>query len=112
MKNEDDDWYWGEQMIACFEDLRGELAQHHPPVVDREIMPQFSGRPEDMFLWFICERGIDVPKLKSIEGLLKSRIQGCMEIRGFPTSAVNSLQVGSTSLEDIEEGGGRFYYFR
>jgi len=112
MKNDDDNWYWGKQMVACFDDLRKEFGVHHPPVVDREIMPQFSGSPDDMFLWFICEKADDVQRLKSNEGPLKSRIQDRMKIRGFPNSATDSLQVGSTSLEDIEEGGGRFYYFR
>jgi hypothetical protein len=112
MKKNDDRWYWGKQMIGCFEDLRAELSKHQPPVVDSEIIPAFSGSPAAMVVWFICESAGDVQKLKSTEDLLRSRIQARMETRGFPPSAVSSLRVASTSLEDIEKGGGRFYYFR
>ncbi len=107
-----DPWHWGKQMIACLDDLRIELQKHQPPVVDWEIMPSFTGSADDIFVWFICDTTADVEGLKATEDSLKAKIQDCMKAHKFPASAVSSLQVGSTSLEDIEKGGGRFYFFR
>lgn len=113
MKEQDDDhWFWGKQMIACLDDLKVELDRHQPPVVDREIMPALDGTPDDMFVWFICEKAMDVETLKTAESPLKSLLKDRMKERGFPGSSISSLRVGSTSLEDIENGGGRFYFFR
>jgi hypothetical protein len=109
---DDDDWYWGNRLAACFEDLRAEFAGHHPPVVDCEVVPDFSGIRDGMVIWLICERKVDVELLKVAESALKQRLVHRMQARKFPESAVASLQVMYTSLEDIELGGGRFRYFR
>jgi hypothetical protein len=100
------------ELVACFDDLRSVFAARLPAIVDREIMPQFDGRPDDMFIWFICERAADVPLAETQRLELQAAVQERMTTRGFPKQAVESLRCGVTSLEDIDAGGGRFYYFR
>jgi hypothetical protein len=75
-------------------------------------MPHFDGRPDDMFIWFICERAADVPLAEAQRLELQAAFQQRMSARGFPKQAVDTLRSGVTSLEDIEAGGGRFYFFR
>jgi hypothetical protein len=107
-----DHFRWGMELVACFDDLRPAFARRCPPIVDREIMPHVGGRPDDLFIWFICERALDVPLAQSQRLELQAAIQERMTAHGFPEEAVDTLQSGVTSLEDIEAGGGRFYYFR
>jgi hypothetical protein len=112
MRPKDDHFCWGTELVACFDELRPAFARRSPPIVDREIMPHLDGRPDDIFIWFICERAADVTLAEAHRRELQAAIQERMVAHGFPKHAVDTLQSGVTSLEDIEVGGGRFYYFR
>jgi hypothetical protein len=103
---------WGTELVACFDDLRPHFGVRSPPIVDREVVPHFDGRPDDMFIWFICERAVDVAPAEAQRLELQAAVQERMTAGGFPKQAVDSLRSGVTSLEDINAGGGRFYYFR
>ena len=78
-----------------------------------EVIPHFDGRPDDMFVWLICSTK-EAKALFSTETsilaahLLSEEMTRC----GFPQSAVHTLKMGVTSQPEIEEGGGRFYFFR
>lgn len=106
------DRHWGNQMLACFDDLRPDLAKHEPPVIDREVIPSFSGDPDGIVIWLICDCSEDVVLLEAAKPALTTLLQERMGHRGFPASAIESLLVSMTSLQDIESGGGRFYFFR
>src|SRR5262245_58565660 len=102
MQHQDDHFRWGMELVACFDDLRSVFAARSPAIVDREIMPHFDGRPNDMFIWFICERAADVPLAEAQRLEIQAAVQERMSARGFPKQAVDTLHSGVTSLEDIE----------
>jgi hypothetical protein len=112
MRQQDDHFRWGMELVACFDDLRPVFAPCSPSIVVREIMPPCDGRPDDMFIWFLCERAADVPLAEVHRLKIHAAILARMTGRGFPKEAVDTLQSGVTSLEDIEVSGSRFYYFR
>jgi hypothetical protein len=78
-----DHWFWGNQVVACIDDLRYELEEHQPRIVDREIIPSFTGSPDGISVWLIGEKAADLEKLKIAQGTLKARIKECMKARGF-----------------------------
>jgi hypothetical protein len=108
----DDHWKWGKTMLACVTALRAN--QTAPCVfIDQELIPHLDGRPDDMFVWFICRTSADkeafrCSQLAPISDALKERMAGA----GFPDYAIASLRTDVTSKEDIEAGGGRFGFFR
>lgn len=112
MRPENDQFRWGMELVACFEDLRTSFSARSPAVVDCEIIPNFDGRPAEMVIWFICQRAIEVPLAEGQKDQLQTEVQKRMIARGFPKRAVQTLLSAVTSLEDIEAGGGRFYFFR
>ncbi len=105
-------WHWGKKMLACFDELRADFAQHKPPIIDREDIPSFSGDPDGMVIWIICKHSDGVNQLETDKPALTTLLQERMGHRGFPPAAIESLFVSVTSLQDIESGGGRFYFFR
>ena len=107
-----DTWRWGKSLVACFDELRQQLAEHQPPVVDREVIPSFTGTPDKLVLWLICAKKSQVPKLKRQAADLRALFTEAMARHEFPQSARDALWLGFTSLEHIEEGGGRFAFFR
>ena len=107
-----DTWRWGKALLACFDDLKTILAARNPAVLDREVIPDFSGTANGLGLWLICARSSDVPRLSAQEEALRALVTDAMAHRGFSREAQDSLRVYFTSREDIEAGGGRFYYFR
>jgi hypothetical protein len=112
VKAGEDPWKWGKEMLAIFEELRPELLRLSPPVIDCEVLPPFSGSPDGMFLHFICEHSRDVAQMKTNASAPVTSVKSAMVTHGFPASAVNTLKVFFTSLEDIQKGGGRFAFFR
>ena|ERR1019366_7734713 len=108
----EDHFRWGVLLIECLKAISSALPTE-VEVVDYEVMPHFDGRPDDMFVWFICST-------KEAKGLFNRDVRVLAlnllheEIarRGFPRNAVDSLKMDVTSKIDIEEGGGRFYFFR
>jgi hypothetical protein len=109
---EDDRWRWGKLLVACFDNLLPILARRDPPVVDREIIPDFGGGPDGLSIWLICSNRNEVSRLSVQNDELRTLFVDAMLSRGFPKAACESLRVLFTSNEDIEAGGGRFYFFR
>jgi hypothetical protein len=109
---ERDTWRWGKALVACFDELRPQLLQQRPAVVDREIIPDFGGSPDKLFLWLICAKKSDVPALERQADNLRVLFTEAMARHGFPQSARDTLWIGFTSQEHIEQGGGRFAFFR
>jgi hypothetical protein len=107
-----DRWRWGKALLSCYDDLKADLAARDPAVLDREVIPNFDGSANGLFLWLICARSSDVPRLSAQEGELRVLVTTAMARRGFSREAQDSLGLNFTSREDIEAGGGRFYYFR
>ena len=99
-------------MVACFDELAPRFAASHPSIVDKEVIPPFTGEPGDNWIHLICERADDVAAAKEREPVFREWLTGCLASRGYPANSLPSLKLSFTSLEDIEAGGGRFYYFR
>ncbi len=76
-------------------------------------MPRLDGQPDDMFVWFICRTRPDKEMFRDAE--LRSKTNALKESTaraGFPDQAIASRRTNVTSMEDIEDGGGRFLSFR
>ena len=98
METSKDHFHWGETLTACFDDVREAFAVRSPPIVDVEVIPHFDGRPDDMFIWFICRRAAEVSSAAAQEGELHDAIRARMAVRGFPQGAMDSLD----ALSDAE----------
>jgi hypothetical protein len=109
---DDDRWRWGKLLMACFDHLQPILARRDPPVLDREIIPDFVGGPDGLSIWLICSNSNEVSRLSLQHDELRTLFADAMSSHGFPKLACESLRVLFTSHEDIEAGGGRFYFFR
>jgi hypothetical protein len=108
----EDRWKWGNAMLNCVADLRARQTSSCA-FVDEEVMPRFDGRPDDMFVWFICRTRTDKEAFRKSELRRTTKaLKECMGRAGFPDDAVASLSTDVTSKEDIEDGGGRFRFFR
>jgi hypothetical protein len=103
---------WGLLLIECLKAILP-LLPAEVEAVDYEVIPNFDGRADDLFVWFICST-------KEAKGLFNRDLRALaltllheeMARRGFPQNAVDTLKLDVTSKPDIEEGGGRFYFFR
>lgn len=81
--------------------------------VDEEVMPHFDGRPDDIFVWLICRTRTEKEAFRKSElTRTTNALKESMGRAGFPDYAVASLSTDVTSTEDIEDGGGRFSFFR
>lgn len=80
------------------------------PFVAQEVIPNFDGTPNGISAWFICEH-YDARKRfdarAAAEALRKTLLSA-----GFPEDGVETLQIRVTSETEIQEGGGRFHFFR
>jgi hypothetical protein len=110
---EGDRWKWGKLMVACVDALRVAQTDAECPFVDHEVIPPFTGSPDGVGVWFICstkkkrERFEESELSRQTEALKRK-----MSEVGFPPTAITTVDVSATSLEEIEEKGGRFAYFR
>jgi hypothetical protein len=109
---DDDRWRWGKLLMACFDNLEPILARRDPPVVDRENIPDFGGGKNALSIWLICSNSSEVSRLSVQHDELRTLFVDAMSSRGFPKASCESLRVLFTSHEEIEAGGGRFYFFR
>lgn len=107
-----DTWRWGNDLVACFDELKPELGASQPAVIDSEIIPDFSGSPDGLVLWLICDRKRDVGSLEAQAENFRALFAAAMRRHQFPQSAIDSLRLGFTSQEQITNRGGRFAYFR
>ena len=104
---------WVNVMSACLDSLKKEQDGSSYPIVDSELIADFSGSTENMFVWFICRTRVDKGIFRNIAlqettNALKIR----MSKASIPREAVSSLKTDVTSEEDIKKGGGRFSFFR
>src|SRR5688572_18210353 len=58
------DFKWGNLIVACAHRLRdsGGLAI---PIRDCEVMPPFSGSPDGIFVWFICDTALTKDRFRA-----------------------------------------------
>jgi hypothetical protein len=104
---------WGVLVVDCLKDLRKRTGFIAVPFNDYEVLPSFDGRPDDIFVWFICETKTDANRfressLPDATDALKTELSA----RGFPQAALASMKSDCVSAQEIEAGGGRFFYFR
>jgi hypothetical protein len=109
---DDERWKWGKAFVACYEQLKPDLAAVPPKVTDAEIIPSFTGSPDGIACWLICEKARDVSVLRQRAPHFRELFAATMKAKGFPDSAIESFQLDFTSEQDIKDGGGRFAYFR
>jgi hypothetical protein len=83
-------------------------------VADVEVIPDLTGAPEGMFIWFIFGTTEEADRAKRPDdaGRLIERARTELNAAGFPVEALPTVEFDSTSLPEIEAGGGRFYFFR
>jgi hypothetical protein len=62
-------------------------------------------------IWLTCSNSNEVSRPSAQNDELRALFVDAMLTRGFPKAACESLRVLFTSHEDIEAGGGRFYFF-
>lgn len=83
-------------------------------LVDAEVIPDFSGRPEQMSAWliFATRERAQAAKATARRAALEARARELLVAAGFPDDALASFRLDVTSEPEIEEGGGRFSFFR
>jgi hypothetical protein len=112
-KVSDDRSKWVKVMTECLASVERERATSPCPVVDHELIASLAGSPDGMFVWCICRTDEEKRLFQDTE---QSRFLAALKKRmieaGFPGSAVTSVQTRVVSQEEVEAGGGRFYFFR
>ncbi len=103
---------WLRLAVACFDELIMSRPNWSPPIVDSEFIGNLDGNPVNMSLWLICAHRGDVESLRASAPEFLDLYRELLLSRDFPPEAAETLRMDATSLEDIEAGGGRFYYFR
>ncbi|HVU15276.1 MAG TPA: hypothetical protein VHD32_00010 [Candidatus Didemnitutus sp.] len=109
----DDPAKWVKAMATCLAEAEQDQLGSPCPVVDHELIASFSGSPDDMCVWFVCRTDeekqlfADTERSRFVSGLRRKMIAA-----GFPDSAVATLTTKLTSREEVDAGGGRFYFFR
>jgi hypothetical protein len=103
---------WGSLLVGCLRELR-ESRPTAVPFVDWEVVPRLDERPDGAFVWFICKTSTLRDRFR-LKGLPEAtdRLRTIAVEKGFPADAAATIRTDATSLEDIEAGGGRFYFFR
>ena len=81
--------------------------------VDCKIIPPFGGRPDGIFVWFICDSITTRDRFRA-DALSDAtgRLRALAVEAGFPAASAETLRTDVTSNEEIESGGGRFRFFR
>jgi hypothetical protein len=106
------DFRWGTLIVASVRRLR-DSGVCAVPFVDYEVIPPFDGSPDGIFVWFICEAAVTKDLFMATELLNATRrLQSIAVEDGFPKSAAQTLRTAVTSKTEIEQGGGRFNFFR
>jgi len=97
---------WALLVVDCMKQLRAQGF----PFVDQQVMPNFDGTPNKMFVWFICEHYYAGQRfdVQAATAALKNKLRDA----GFPQDGIETLRTGVTSQTEIQAGGGRFYFFR
>ena len=80
--------------------------------VDVEVIPNFDGRAERLQAWLIFASPEEALDANEKSGAVLSRATDLLASAGFPPDALGSFVLRHTSTQEIEQGGGRFAYFR
>jgi hypothetical protein len=106
------DFRWGTLIVASVRRLRDSGACA-VPFVDFEVIPPLDGSPDGIFVWFICEHAVSKDLFNATELLNVTRRLKVIAVGdGFPKAAAETLRSAVTSKPEIEQGGGRFNFFR
>ena len=83
-------------------------------IVDVEILPDLTGDPNGMcgYLIFASRAEMRLARKPGTARPIESKIRSALTGAGFPSAAVASFQVKTTSLPEINAVGGRFNFFR
>lgn len=79
---------------------------------DVEVIPTFSGEPDRMEAWLIYADRARASQAHRVVGALRERAAEVLAQAGFPGDALRSFRLNLTSIDDIEERGGRRAFFR
>ncbi len=60
------DFKWARTMIDCVKALRVVTDDLPVQYVDWQVIPNLNGSPEDMIVWFICDKKINKDNFKKI----------------------------------------------
>ena len=106
------DFKWAHLIVACTKRLRDSMVCP-VPFVDCQIIPPLTGDPDNIGVWFICDTILEKERFR-FEALsfATERLRMMAVEDGFPTASAETLRSDVTSEEDIQRGGGRFYFFR
>jgi hypothetical protein len=80
--------------------------------VDVEVIPNFDGGAERLQAWLIFASPDEALDANEKSGAVLSRATELLAGAGFPADELRSFVLRNTSTKEIEEGGGRFAYFR
>jgi len=96
-----------EALMPAFGGLR-------PPVVSFRHVGPLDPTPDDRTIWFVVpdRAALRRAEAEGLAGRLLVETRTELERRGYPASGRATLAVRLTSQEDIDAGGGSFYYFR
>jgi hypothetical protein len=104
---------WVKAMSECLAAVEREQVGSPCPVVDHELIAPFTGNPEDMCVWCICRTEEEKQVFGDTEhSRYVSTLKKKMIAAGFPETAIATLTTRVTSRDEVEAGGGRFYFFR
>ena len=97
------------------EALRGiSLGELGLSIVDVEIFPELTGDPNGMCRYLIFASRAEVKRAQEAGAArsIQAKARAALTAAGFPVTAIGSFEVRTTSLPEIEAGGGRFNFFR
>jgi hypothetical protein len=81
-------------------------------VADAEIIGDFDGSPERISAWLIFGTRHEAERARASHDALRARAREVLDRAGYPADAVKTVELLFTSEPEIEEGGGRFLFFR
>jgi hypothetical protein len=83
-------------------------------IVDVEILPDLTGDPKGMcgYLIFATRAEMRRAQKPGATRSIEAKVRSALANAEFPSSAIASFEIRTTSLPDIEKGGGRFNFFR
>lgn len=102
---------FAELVLRCLKQPDAFESTFHRPV-DVEVIPNFSGDADRIEAWLIFDTRERAESAEASSTLLRSRALDVLRAAGFPSGALKSFRLSVTSVAEIEEGGGRFAFFR
>ncbi len=90
--------------------MKPRLAQCDPPVVDALPIADFAGRPDGLWIWYAFRTRADQERglASGIPDELRRLTIQHLADHGYPTAALDSLQLHFANREDIDAAGGDF----